>query len=114
MVRAIEQILGIRPMNHKDSAATPMATAFTARPDFILFNAVPNRTSLTDDVKAQPFCGPNIPAPSASLLPEAATRAAPPAAQQGVAAGWEAWKVKQHLTGATPGRTPPSRRRWTT
>ncbi|WP_345483271.1 alkaline phosphatase family protein, partial [Actinopolymorpha pittospori] len=29
MIRTIEQILGIQPMNQKDSAATPMRSAFT-------------------------------------------------------------------------------------
>src|SRR5262249_31728542 len=32
MLRTIEQILGMRPMNQKDSAATPMTTAFTNKP----------------------------------------------------------------------------------
>jgi hypothetical protein len=39
MIRTIEQILGIHPMNQKDSAATPMATAFTSKPDFTPFTA---------------------------------------------------------------------------
>ncbi|BBJ41329.1 phosphoesterase [Streptomyces antimycoticus] len=51
MMRTIEQILGIQPMNQKDTAATPMASAFTRRPDFTPFKALPNRTSLTDGVK---------------------------------------------------------------
>ena len=47
MIRTIEQILGIHPMNQKDSAATPMSAAFTNKADYTPFTAVPNRTSLT-------------------------------------------------------------------
>ena len=47
MIRTIEQILGIHPMNQKDSAATPMTAAFTNKPNYTPFTAVPNRTSLT-------------------------------------------------------------------
>ena len=47
MIRTIEQILGVQPMNQKDSAATPMSAAFTQKPDYTPFTAVPNRTSLT-------------------------------------------------------------------
>ena len=47
MIRTIEQILGIHPMNQKDSAASPMRAAFTQQPDFTPFTALPNRTSLT-------------------------------------------------------------------
>ncbi|MGW0203945.1 alkaline phosphatase family protein [Nonomuraea sp. NPDC003201] len=32
VIRTIEQILGIQPMNQKDSAATPMSRAFTRKP----------------------------------------------------------------------------------
>ena len=34
-------------MNQEDSAATPMTTAFTNKPNFTPFTVVPNRTSLT-------------------------------------------------------------------
>ncbi|MER7585752.1 alkaline phosphatase family protein [Kitasatospora sp. NPDC097691] len=100
MVRTIEQILGIRPMNQKDSAASPMATAFTAEPDYTPFTAVPNRTSLTDGLKTPPACGVDV--PGAQDLRAAAVPAttAPPAAEQAVAAQWEAWKSQQRLTGA--------------
>ncbi len=100
MIRTIEQILGIHPMNQKDSAATPMATAFTYRPDFTPFDAVPNRTSLTDGLSTPPSCGVDTPAPQdpkAALVP--ATTAAP-AAEKAVAAQWATWKSHQRLTGA--------------
>ena len=33
MVKTIEQILGIAPMNQEDRAAEPMTDAFTSQPD---------------------------------------------------------------------------------
>ena len=57
MVRTVEQILGIHPMNDKDSAATPMYTAFTNKPNYTPFNVVPNQTSLTAGLSTLPTCG---------------------------------------------------------
>lgn len=98
MIRTIEQILGIHPMNQKDSAATPMRSAFTKRPDYTPFTALPNRTSLTDGVKTPPSCGVDTPAaqdPKAAAVPSAKV----PADKKSLAAAWDAWKSKQHLTG---------------
>jgi YVTN family beta-propeller protein len=98
MVRTIEQILGIQPMNQKDSAATPMASAFTNKPDFTPFTAVPNRTSLTDGLKTPPACGVDTPAPqnaNAAIVPAANV----PADKQQVAAQWADWQTHQRLTG---------------
>ncbi|WP_027927888.1 bifunctional YncE family protein/alkaline phosphatase family protein [Amycolatopsis benzoatilytica] len=95
MIRTIEQILGIHPMNQKDSAATPMSTAFTAKPDYAPFTAVPNQTSLTAGLKTLPSCGPDV-VPTAST---AAASAAVPASQQQVAKQWEQWQSQQKLSG---------------
>ncbi|WP_327287432.1 bifunctional YncE family protein/alkaline phosphatase family protein [Streptomyces sp. NBC_01198] len=100
MIRTIEQILGIQPMNQKDSAATPMAGAFTKKADLKPFNALANRTSLTDGVSAPPSCGLDTPAPqdpAAAAVP--ATKV--PAAAADVAAKWTTWKSQQRLTGPT-------------
>lgn len=98
MIRTIEQILGIHPMNQLDSAATPMTTAFTNKPDYTPFNAVPNKTSLTDGLATQPSCGPDTPAPQdtkAAAVP--ATKV--PANMKSLAAQWNTWKSHQRLTG---------------
>ncbi|SCF67990.1 bifunctional YncE family protein/alkaline phosphatase family protein [Streptomyces sp. Ncost-T10-10d] len=98
MIRTIEQILGVHPMNQKDSAATPMRAAFTNKPDYTPFKALPNRTSLTDGLKTAPSCGLDTPAPpnpSAAPVPSAKV----PAAKQALAAKWDTWKSKQRLTG---------------
>ncbi|MEV8455818.1 alkaline phosphatase family protein [Streptomyces sp. NPDC052095] len=98
VIRTIEQILGIHPMNQKDSAATPMRTAFTKKADLTPFTALPNRTPLTDGLKTPPSCGVDTPAaqnPRAAAVPSAKV----PAAKRSVAAVWDAWKSGQRLTG---------------
>ncbi|WP_235022847.1 alkaline phosphatase family protein [Amycolatopsis alkalitolerans] len=96
MIRTIEQILGIHPMNQKDSAATPMQTAFTQKPDFTPFNAVPNRTSLTAGLATPPPCGEDTVAPQYAAAQPSTTV---PANEQQVAAQWQDWQSHQRLTG---------------
>lgn len=98
MIRTIEQILGIQPMNQKDSAATPMRGAFTRHADYTPFKALPNRTSLTDGLKTPPSCGADTPAPQdpgAAPVPAAKV----PAGERSLAAQWDTWKSRQRLTG---------------
>ncbi|WP_435828680.1 bifunctional YncE family protein/alkaline phosphatase family protein, partial [Saccharopolyspora shandongensis] len=109
MIRTIEQILGIHPMNQKDSAASPMRGAFTQAPDFTPFTALPNRISLTDGLKTPPDCGVDTPAPQ-NPLAAAVPSATVPADKQQVAAQWDEWKSHQRLTGpdATPDFANPA------
>ncbi|GAB3800372.1 alkaline phosphatase family protein [Micromonospora zhanjiangensis] len=98
MIRTIEQILGIHPMNQKDSAASPMTGAFTRQPNLTAFNALPNRTSLTAGLATLPPCGADNPAPpnpNAAPVPSATV----PADKQQLAAKWDAWKAHQRLSG---------------
>ncbi|MGW2517051.1 bifunctional YncE family protein/alkaline phosphatase family protein [Streptomyces sp. NPDC001617] len=99
MVRTIEQILGVHPMNQLDSAATPMYGAFSLKPDDAPFTAQPNRTSLTLGVSPQPSCGSDTPAPQDKKAAAAPTSTAVPEAQQDLAAEWKAWASHQRLTG---------------
>jgi YVTN family beta-propeller protein len=111
MVRTIEQILGIHPMNQMDSAASPMFGAFTNTPDYTPFNAVPNQTSLTLGLQGPaPSCGYdtaplNLSAahPSTAAVPRKFVAAQPstvvPASEKQVAALWQHWLSQQHLTG---------------
>jgi YVTN family beta-propeller protein len=96
MIRTIEQILGIHPMNQKDSAATPMRAAFTQAADDTPFNVVPNRTSLTLGLSTQPACGADTVAPQFAAAEPSTTV---PADKQQVAAQWQQWKSQQRLTG---------------
>jgi len=100
LIRTIEQILGVKPMNQKDTAATPMFGAFTSKPNFTPFSAVPNRTSLTAGLKELPPCGADVPAtqnPAAAPVPAATV----PSSQQAVAATWDTWKSQQLFNART-------------
>lgn len=46
LIRTMEQILGLPPMNQFDAGATPMFDCFTDQPDFTNFTAVPNKVPL--------------------------------------------------------------------
>ncbi len=53
LIRTIEQILGLPPMNQFDASATPMSDCFTDRPDFTPFSVVPNNVPL-DQLNPEP------------------------------------------------------------
>ena len=120
MIRTIENILGMHPMNQKDSAATPMYGAFTSTPNFTPYTAVDNQTSLTAGLSTMPSCGANVPGPllagptttaadisatqknpAAVLHADALGTPVTPAAMSGIAAEWAAWLKLQHTTGGT-------------
>ena len=46
MIRSMELILGLPPMNQMDASATPMSDCFTSVPDFTPFKSVPNNIPL--------------------------------------------------------------------
>ncbi len=46
LIRTIELILGLPPMNQLDAAVMPMSDCFTDKPDFTPFTSVPNRVPL--------------------------------------------------------------------
>ena len=46
LLRTMELMLGLPPMNQFDATATPMTDCFTATPDFTPFSAVPNNIPL--------------------------------------------------------------------
>ena len=82
LVKTIEQILGLAPMNQMDRAAEPMFTAFTSKPDFRPYTAVPNKIPLTLGTKSS---APKV-----------------PAALQGTYQQWVAWSADQHFGGSAP------------
>ena len=103
--RSIEQILGAQPLHPKGAAATPMYGAFQSKPDDTPFNAQPNQVPLTEGVTTPPACGPDTlglkGAAARNLNERVAKKVAVPAGQKDVAAKWEAWRQKQHFTGAS-------------
>ena len=54
MVKTVEQVLGIKPMNQEDYAAEPMYGAFTEHPNFAPYTALENKIPLTLGVKGFP------------------------------------------------------------
>ncbi len=48
MVRSIEKMLGLAPMNRFDALTPPITDCFTNTPDFTPYNAVPNQIALDD------------------------------------------------------------------
>jgi len=48
MVRTIENILGVAPMNQLDNAAEPMTDCFQEKPDFTPYKVVPNNIPLDE------------------------------------------------------------------
>jgi YVTN family beta-propeller protein len=73
MMRTIEQILGLPPMNQEDMAAEPMYDAFTNKPNFTPYTYQPNQIPLT------------------------ATNPKPSQATNATAAAWSTWSSKQNF-----------------
>lgn len=82
LVKTIEQILGIAPMNQMDRAAVPMFNAFTNKPDFRPYSAVPNKVPLTLGIKGD-----------AAMMP---------ASMRSIYQQWQVWSTEQHFGGAQP------------
>ncbi len=90
MVRTIEQILGITPMNQEDHAAAPMYSAFTATPDFAPYDTIPNRIPLTLGAPGYPSTLTSGPAKGAGTVP---------AAMRSVYDAWVRWSRHQRFNG---------------
>jgi hypothetical protein len=103
MVRTIEQILGAQPLNEKVAAATPMYDAFTSKPNYTPYNAVPNQIPLTEGISTAPACGLDTlgkTGAAAKRLDRAEVRKITvPAEEQTVAAAWAKWITHQHTSG---------------
>jgi YVTN family beta-propeller protein len=91
MVRTVEQILGIQPMNQEDYAAEPMYGAFTETPNFEPFTAAPNEIPLTLGVAGF--------ATTATAKTGGPVQGAVPASMQGVHNAWVSWKQHQRFLG---------------
>ncbi len=71
MLRTIEQILGIPPMNQIDASASPMFDCFTTKPDFSSYTAVPNQIALDEmNSPLKALNGEALKYAKLSLLPE--------------------------------------------
>jgi YVTN family beta-propeller protein len=71
MVRTIEQILGLTPMNIQDAIANPMSSCFKATPDMTPYSAIPNKIPLDEMNKPlQSLSGNERYFAEKSMLPE--------------------------------------------
>jgi YVTN family beta-propeller protein len=86
VVRTIEQMLGMQPMNQMDRAAEPMFDAFTNTPDYTPYTATPNNVPLTFGLKGATSAGqPSV-----------------PAAQRATYELWVDWSNRQQTGGVKP------------
>jgi hypothetical protein len=80
-----------------------MYDAFTSRPNYKPFDAVPNQIPLTEGIATAPACGLDTlgqTGTQARALDRAeAQKTQVPANEQAVAAQWRTWQAGQHLTG---------------
>ena len=97
VVRTVEQILGITPMNQEDHSAEPMYSAFTDKPNFAPYDLVPNQIPLTLGAPGYPSTLPATATVAAVTAVTAVT--AVPQAEQKVYAAWAAWSKHQRFTG---------------
>ena len=100
MVRTIEQILGIKPMNQQDGSAEPMYGAFTQKPDFSPYNAQPNQIPLTLGAPGYPSTLTTPPSgATAAERADFSPQGEVPAAMRPVYAAWMKWSRKQAWNG---------------
>jgi len=90
VVKTIEQILGIAPMNQEDRAAVPMFDGFTNTPDFTPYNVLPNQVPLTLGLTT---------AANGQLVPASPAKQGIPAAVRGIYLQWLVWGRGGHFTG---------------
>ncbi len=107
VVRTIEQILGVAPMNQEDRAAEPMFDAFTNTPNNTPYTTLPNQISLTQGLT------PTAAATSATatadtagsprlseLVPAAPGSIGVPPSVQSIYEKWVVWSRHSKLSGA--------------
>ncbi len=90
MVRTIEQILGVKPMNQEDGSAAPMYDAFTSTPNNAPFDVHANIVPLTLGAPGYPKTITSGPLKGTGEIPKA---------ERGVYAAWVRWSQRQRAAG---------------
>jgi YVTN family beta-propeller protein len=93
IVKTIEQILGVAPMNQEDRAAQPMFNAFTNTPDLTPYTHVPSQIPLTYGLTASKS------GPKGALLPASPARLGIPASERAVYEQWVVWSRHGRFNG---------------
>ena len=97
VVKTIEQILAIAPMNQEDRAAVPMYDAFTNKPNFAPYKVVPNKIPLTEGLNLSPSGSSKSAIPT--FRPASAARAGVPAAERPIYLDWVVWSRTGRFNG---------------
>ncbi len=97
VVKTIEQILGIAPMNQEDEAAEPIYDAFTDHPNFAPYDVVPNVIPLDLGAPGGPttFTLPTTSASAARATGDQTRFGYVPAEMRGIYDQWVAWSKRQ-------------------
>ena len=104
LLRTMELMLGLPPMNQLDATATPMSDCFTDKPDFTPFTAVPNQIPLDQEnpalkaikdplLKKYAIASIKLPLDEVDECPEDLFNRILWHAQKGSAAEYPAWAV---------------------
>ena len=116
VVKTIEQILGIAPMNQEDRAAWPMYNAFTSQPDFTPYDVVPNQIPLTQGLTTT-SSSPNVPSSAKAaplFVPASAAQQGVPQAERAIYEDWVIWsrapvrRLARHPGLRQPGPAQPA------
>jgi len=111
VIKTIEQMLGITPMNQEERAAEPMFDAFTNKPDNTPYTVVPNQIPLTLGLTTTPSSARTAAAaPDAAtggssgpqFAPKSAAQQGVPPAERGVYEQWVVWSRASRFSGAAP------------
>jgi YVTN family beta-propeller protein len=97
VVRTIEQILGIAPMNQEDRAAVPMFSAFTSTPDVAPYTFVPNQIPLTQGLTAAASSSKTA---APSFVPASPAQLGIPRSEWAVYEQWVVWSRNGRFNGA--------------
>jgi YVTN family beta-propeller protein len=98
VVKTIEQILGIAPMNQEDRAAWPMFNAFTNTPDSAPYDVVPNQIPLTQGLTASSSSSSAEGGPD--FVPESAAQLGVPKAERAIYEDWVVWSRAGRFVGS--------------
>jgi hypothetical protein len=97
VVRTIEQMLGIAPMNQEDRAANPMFNAFTNTGNFAPYSVVPNQIPLTQGLTSSSSGSPAK--ANATFAPATPSQLKIPASERAVYEQWVVWSHNGRFNG---------------
>ena len=97
VVRTIEQMLGIAPMNQEDRAANPMFNAFTNTGDFAPYTVVPNQIPLTQGLT--PSSSSSSAKAGATFAPATPSQLKIPASERAIYEQWVVWSRNGRFNG---------------